>query len=237
MFERWAFRGWRARTTFAWVALPLAWSCAPGEREELDLDYEVLLDDDFSTYPWHWEWQGVPAPALEPDFGFPAPSGLVGGQVRPPVAFPIDNQALDIRVTAYLQDNYDYGSQSASLDTGSPEQPLVGRVVYRLIINRSEGLPVAGYPAGSSAEIQCYVGTEPVVTMPVPYVEKSTRYDLFITSDLSGTHCGFDQTEVAASPQFLLQQGEFKVALAADPVAGSHVAWFDNLLVRRADNP
>lgn len=90
---------------------------------------------------------------------------------------------------------------------------------------------------GKTAEVWCYFigGSEATVT--VPYEDGAVAYDLFFTVDANGSRCGFDDTVIAMDTTTSVT-GSYRVVISAagGTVATSGtVAWFDNLVVRRAD--
>ncbi|NVB82428.1 MAG: hypothetical protein HOV81_28875 [Kofleriaceae bacterium] len=199
--------------------------------------YETLLEDDFSTFPFGWTWAGGGGPRSETDFGFPAPSGYVSGAgfVSPPGTFTFESQKLDAHVTAYLQNSQAFGEQYALLrvanDFTDVPGPELGYVGYRLITNRQADQPVAGYPAGNTAEVHCAFDGGTPVHVQVPYEDGAVAYDLFITVDSQGTRCGFDDTVVATTAATSVT-GAYRPVLGA---TASSDAWFDNLIMRRAE--
>jgi hypothetical protein len=104
-------------------------------------------------------------------------------------------------------------------------------VGYWLINTRAADQTIAGYPAGNTAEVHCAFEGGAPVHVQVPYVDGEVAYDLFITVDSQGTRCGFDDTVVATTAA-TSANGAYRPVLGA---TASTDAWFDNLIMRRAD--
>lgn len=153
--------------------------------------------------------------------------------------FDYANQAIDARVTVYVGDNSSFGAQNATLkmsDVGIDGE-AVARAVYTVINNRSQDSPIPGYPMGKTVEVRCYFVNGSEATVTVPYNDGAVAYDLFFTVDATGSRCGFDDTVIATDTTTSVT-GSYRVVMAATGGSASTagtVAWFDNLIVRRAD--
>src|SRR5678810_682276 len=96
--------------------------------------------------------------------------------------------------------------------------------------SRDANLPVTGFPAGQTAEIQCSFNGGAVTSAEVPYTEGAVAYDLFYIVDAQGSHCGYDDTDVAVDPPTSVT-ATYRAALGGTAMAN---AWFDNLVVLRS---
>lgn len=217
---------------FAVLALALfAASCS----DDSGSTWETLLDEDFSTFPFGWTVSGADV-QVDTEYGFPAPSGFVSGRgsVYPPDTFNFESQALDARVTAYMQNDQVFGEKYAVLRIVPPtldQNAALVTVSYRLINNRMDNYPMDGYPAGNTAEIHCQLDAAEPVHVEVPYEDRNVIYELFVTIDGQGSRCGYDETVIATSATTNVT-GSFRIALGATI---DTFAWFDSLTVRRAD--
>jgi hypothetical protein len=216
------------------VVLAAVFICGCGGGSSAN--YETLLDEDFATYPFDWTWAGGGGPTADPNYGYPAPSAFVRGQaVSPSARFMFTNQGLDAKVTAFLESNMMFGEQYAVFridpdfeGTFFPRDGLA-LVAYRLVNNSATNTPITGFPAGQTAEIVCAFNGGAQTQVQVTYVEGAVAYDLYFTVDALGSHCGYDDTEVALdAPTFVT--GTYRAVLGGTAAAN---AWFDNLVVRR----